>query len=253
MATTPRCSSPTVPCSPPARWSPRPVASPNPYLPYILGREEYEGRLLHVAAYRSPSGFEGQRIVVVGAGNSAVQVAHEMAAVADVSLASRDPIPLRKQRPLGVDLHYWLHGLASSLGSSRCSADRRRVRNPARVGPDARRVVDRLVRRLPATPRWSRALVGERHGHQPPCPSDTVFSGAEVRAVPAAPVEPTSNVFTRLWRVACPHRRRWSLPTPSRCGPAGLGWAGVYAVRPLTELSLYAADRPELLGWPRPA
>ena len=77
----------------------------NPYLPYILAREEYEGRLLHVAAYRNPSGFEGQRIVVVGAGNSAVQVAHEMAAVADVSLASRDPIPLRKQRPLGVDLH----------------------------------------------------------------------------------------------------------------------------------------------------
>ena len=36
---------------PPARWSPRPVALPNPYLPYILAREEYEGRLLHVAAY----------------------------------------------------------------------------------------------------------------------------------------------------------------------------------------------------------
>jgi hypothetical protein len=26
----------------------------------------------------------------------------------------------------------------------------------------------------------------------------------------------------------------------------------VYALRPLTELSLYAADQPELLGWPRP-
>ena len=80
----------------------------NPYLPRIPGREAYDGRLLHVAAYRNPTGFEGQRVVVVGAGNSAVQVARELASVADVTLATRGPIPLRKQRPLGVDLHYWV-------------------------------------------------------------------------------------------------------------------------------------------------
>ena len=89
-----------------------------------------------------------------------------MAAVGDVSLASRDPIPLRKQRPLGVDLHYWLHGLASSLGFVALLGQTGVVSATLRgFGPDARRVVDRLVRRLPATPRWSRALVGERHGH----------------------------------------------------------------------------------------
>lgn len=80
----------------------------NPHLPGIPGQGAYGGRLLHVAAYRNPTGFGGQRIVVVGAGNSAVQVAHELAAVADVTLATRGAIPLRKQRPLGVDLHYWV-------------------------------------------------------------------------------------------------------------------------------------------------
>src|SRR5688500_10531858 len=80
----------------------------NPHLPRIPGQGAYGGRLLHGAAYRNPTGFDQQRIVVVGAGNSAVQVAHELAAVADVTLATRGPIPLRKQRPLGVDLHYWV-------------------------------------------------------------------------------------------------------------------------------------------------
>jgi len=149
------------------------VASPNPYLPHILGGEEYEGRLLHVAAHRSSSGFEGQRIVVVGAGNSAVHLAHEMAAVAHVGSASRDPIPLRKQRPLGVDLHYWLHGLASSLGFVALLGQTGVVVSATLrgVGPDIRRVVDRLVRRLPATPRWAAPWSGNDMAINPLAPA----------------------------------------------------------------------------------
>lgn len=80
----------------------------NPHVPGLPGMGEYGGRLLHVAAYRRPESFAGQRVVVVGAGNSAIQVAHELAQVADVTLASRGPLGLRRQRPLGVDLHYWV-------------------------------------------------------------------------------------------------------------------------------------------------
>lgn len=80
----------------------------NPYLPQVPGLEEYGGRVLHVAAYRRPDGLAGQRVVVVGAGNSAIQVAHELAHVAEVTLATRNPVSLRRQRPLGVDLHYWV-------------------------------------------------------------------------------------------------------------------------------------------------
>ena len=47
------------------------------------------------------------RVVVVGAGNSAVQIAVELAQVATVTLASREPVRFRSQRPLGLDVHYW--------------------------------------------------------------------------------------------------------------------------------------------------
>ena len=79
-----------------------------PYVPTLPGMSRYGGELLHVSAYRRPDGFAGRRVVVVGAGNSAVQVAHELSAVARVSLATRAPLGLRRQRPLGVDLHYWV-------------------------------------------------------------------------------------------------------------------------------------------------
>lgn len=80
----------------------------NPYRPRITGEAAYGGKVLHVADYRTPDPFTEQRVVVVGAGNSAVQVAHELAQVADVTLATRRPVSLRQQRPLGIDLHYWV-------------------------------------------------------------------------------------------------------------------------------------------------
>jgi putative flavoprotein involved in K+ transport len=47
-------------------------------------------------------------VVVVGRGNSAVQIAAELADLADITLAVRRPLRLRNQRPLGVDVHHWL-------------------------------------------------------------------------------------------------------------------------------------------------
>ncbi|QQC59572.1 NAD(P)/FAD-dependent oxidoreductase [Rothia kristinae] len=80
----------------------------NPYTPTIPGREAFGGRVLHVADYRSPEEFAGQRVVVVGAGNSAVQVAHELAGHARTSLAVRDRVRFAPQMIAGRDLHWWL-------------------------------------------------------------------------------------------------------------------------------------------------
>ena len=80
----------------------------NPYRPRIDGDARYGGTVLHVADYRTPEPFTGQRVVVVGAGNSAIQVAHELAQVTEVTLATRSPVSLRHSRPLGIDLHYWV-------------------------------------------------------------------------------------------------------------------------------------------------
>ncbi|WP_313896628.1 NAD(P)-binding domain-containing protein [Streptomyces sp. GC420] len=80
-----------------------------PHRPALPGLDSFTGTVLHVRDYRSPRPFAGRRVVVVGAGNSAVQVAAELAAHARVSLASRAPVRWFGQRPLaGRDLHFWL-------------------------------------------------------------------------------------------------------------------------------------------------
>lgn len=49
-----------------------------PRIPSWPGREEFRGRVDHVCAYRSPAGFEGQDVVVVGAGVSGVDIASDL-------------------------------------------------------------------------------------------------------------------------------------------------------------------------------
>jgi putative flavoprotein involved in K+ transport len=80
----------------------------NPYLPTVPGQDRFTGRLLHVADYRSPHQHVGERVVVVGAGNSAVQVGYELAQVANVTLATRHPVTFHPQYRDGQDLHHWL-------------------------------------------------------------------------------------------------------------------------------------------------
>ncbi|WP_019818568.1 NAD(P)-binding domain-containing protein [Saccharomonospora saliphila] len=80
----------------------------NPVVPDLPGRHHFAGRTAHVADYRTPEPFAGQRVVVVGGGNSAVQVGVELAEVAEVTLASRAPLRFLPQRHGGRDLHYWL-------------------------------------------------------------------------------------------------------------------------------------------------
>jgi putative flavoprotein involved in K+ transport len=80
----------------------------NPYRPCFAGQESFTGELLHVAEYRNPARFAGRRVVVVGAGDSAAQVANELAPVAHVTLATRHALRFIPQRLGGQDIHYWL-------------------------------------------------------------------------------------------------------------------------------------------------
>jgi putative flavoprotein involved in K+ transport len=79
-----------------------------PHRPELPGLDGFTGTVLHAADYRSPEPFAGQRVVVVGAGNSAVQIAAELAERARVTLAARHPVRFARQRTLGRDLHWWL-------------------------------------------------------------------------------------------------------------------------------------------------
>jgi putative flavoprotein involved in K+ transport len=78
-----------------------------PYVPQIPGKDVFGGTMLHSFAYHDPVPFQGQRVVVVGAGNSAVQIATELAQVARVTLATREPVRFVNQRPYGRDIHFW--------------------------------------------------------------------------------------------------------------------------------------------------
>jgi len=80
----------------------------NPHRPALRGQDHFAGELLHVADYRCPAAYAGKRVVVVGGGNSAIQVGYELAGVASVTLASRAPVRFLPQRPGGHDVHYWL-------------------------------------------------------------------------------------------------------------------------------------------------
>ncbi|MGW3607515.1 flavin-containing monooxygenase [Micromonospora sp. NPDC005161] len=87
----------------------------NPYLPVLPGRDTYVGEVRHVAHYRGAEPYAGKRVLVVGAGNSAIQVAYELAPHARVTLTTRAPIQFMPQRIRGRDLHHWIHVTGADL------------------------------------------------------------------------------------------------------------------------------------------
>lgn len=78
-----------------------------PYLPQLVHEERFRGQVLHAAQYRNPLPFAGKRVIVVGAANSAVQIAVELAAHAKVSLAVKKRVRFVPQTLLGRDIHFW--------------------------------------------------------------------------------------------------------------------------------------------------
>ncbi|MFI0349381.1 flavin-containing monooxygenase [Actinomadura sp. 9N407] len=78
-----------------------------PHRPDLPGLGSFSGTVLHSADYRRPEPFAGRRVVIVGGGNSAVQIAIELAATARVTLATRHPLRFMPQRVLGRDVHLW--------------------------------------------------------------------------------------------------------------------------------------------------
>lgn len=83
----------------------------NPYTPHISGREVFQGEVLHSSAYRNPDRYRGHRVIVVGRGNSAVQIAVELADSSHTSLAVLRPVQLTKTKVLGIDLHFWIRAV----------------------------------------------------------------------------------------------------------------------------------------------
>ncbi|MFF2089515.1 flavin-containing monooxygenase [Paenibacillus sp. NPDC058174] len=80
----------------------------NPNIPNLTGLNDYNGLIIHSKDYTNDLEFRNKRVIVVGGGNSAVQIAVELANTADVTLATIRPLKFVPQLYLGKDLHYWL-------------------------------------------------------------------------------------------------------------------------------------------------
>ncbi|MGJ6970003.1 ArsO family NAD(P)H-dependent flavin-containing monooxygenase [Streptosporangium sp. G11] len=61
------------------------------YVPYYPGIGDFRGRQLHTATYMGPAPLRGQRVVIVGGGNSAAQILAEVSTVADTTWVTLRP------------------------------------------------------------------------------------------------------------------------------------------------------------------
>jgi len=79
-----------------------------PLVPPLAGGLDDAVVQLHSAQYRNPGDLPEDRILVVGAGNSGMQIAAELASTRPVDLAVGTRFPTLPQRVLGRDLFWWL-------------------------------------------------------------------------------------------------------------------------------------------------
>lgn len=74
-----------------------------PVIPHFPGQEEFGGTIVHTAAYRNPSSLAGQRVLVVGVGNSGAEIAVELAdAGREVAIAIRSGINIVPRDLYGI-------------------------------------------------------------------------------------------------------------------------------------------------------
>jgi cation diffusion facilitator CzcD-associated flavoprotein CzcO len=78
----------------------------NPRFPDFSGT--FDGRTLHAHAYHDPAAFEGERICIVGIGNSACDIADDLTRVAEqVTISTRSGAWIIPKYLLGVPLDQW--------------------------------------------------------------------------------------------------------------------------------------------------
>ncbi|WP_328941869.1 ArsO family NAD(P)H-dependent flavin-containing monooxygenase [Streptomyces sp. NBC_00250] len=70
-----------------------------PFVPAVPGRTEFQGTQLHTVEYRCPRDFAGQRVIVVGGGNSGAQIAADLAHDTELTW-----VTLREPRYLADDI-----------------------------------------------------------------------------------------------------------------------------------------------------
>jgi len=97
---------------------------------------------LHSRDYRCPDDVQTPEVLVVGGGNSAAQLAIELASSHDVTVSCPRPPWFLPEHPLGISMYWWtlLTGVLNASSGSRVSRYIR-ARGDAVVGTELRRLV----------------------------------------------------------------------------------------------------------------
>jgi putative flavoprotein involved in K+ transport len=79
-----------------------------PVVPAWTGLDTFRGRILHASAFRSAAEYRGQRVLVIGSGNSAAEIASRLTEhAAEVTCAVRTPPHLLPKSVLGIPMAGW--------------------------------------------------------------------------------------------------------------------------------------------------
>ena len=93
-----------------------------PKLPDLPGRDDYTGELIHAADFRSVERYRGREVLIVGTGNTGIDIAgHLLAGGAQVSVAMRTPPNIFPRDWLGVPLQvsaFALDPLPAKIGDA---------------------------------------------------------------------------------------------------------------------------------------
>jgi cation diffusion facilitator CzcD-associated flavoprotein CzcO len=80
----------------------------SPVLPRWPGMDAFEGSLLHTSSYRNGLPFAGQRVLIIGAGNSGAEIALDLIPHAhSVTVAIRNGVNIVPLSLLGVPIQMW--------------------------------------------------------------------------------------------------------------------------------------------------
>jgi thioredoxin reductase len=102
----------------------------NPQVPAFPRRGEFAGTVVHSSDYRRPDAFIGRRVLVVGAGNSAGEIAAELAhAGAEVTIGVRSGATVLPLELAGIPIQYF----GVMLGALPASVQRVMTALPAKL------------------------------------------------------------------------------------------------------------------------
>jgi putative flavoprotein involved in K+ transport len=102
-------------------------ACTEPHTPSWPGRDAFRPELIYSSQYRNPDRYAGQRVLVVGSGNSASEVAVDLVSSGDVTveMAVRTPPTILRRdthgiptQPVGIALRYAPPAIVNPLGAA---------------------------------------------------------------------------------------------------------------------------------------